>query len=273
VKDGLVLLEVPTLQILLIVCYVVPDSSARRAVWAKEERAYTWQAIEDVITERAHSWDILLVGDPNARVGNRMDQQQGDGHGDELGVGEWDVRELWVRERNPDPELNDNGRKALELCRTHGLLVANGRAMPAEFTRFERRSGSVPDTWLGTPRALRAMTAGIVHELTEVSDHTPMSFKLGMGMAAAEGGRCSGGNSNCYPVMVRSSVTRVAADPMAAEAVRHGLANDEDFRAVAVQLRELNMAGTVLSKDEVSKVAGEFYDAVNAATAGWVKWG
>jgi len=275
VHEGLVVFEIPTgsnicsgRPLTVVGGYAVPETSARRARWARDERERVWQTMEDFVAARAGLGDILIVGDLNARVANRSDILAREGHG--VTWMEWAEIE-WPRLENPDRELNDNGRRCLELCRTYGLLVANGRVLPPEFTRYEKRGGSVPDTWMGTLGALRAVRDGRVWPLSIFSDHTPMTFELAVN-SARNADEAQREVEDIYPVMVRSSVTKVAQDAQATAQVRDALQQDEAFLAMAARLEILNQRKTVLGKAEVTEIAAEFYGAVQGATQGWVRW-
>ena len=186
-KDaGIVTLDIPARQfegiakpVVVVACYVVPQTSTRVAVWARNERLRGLQAIEDIIASSVGWKEVLILGDPNARVGNRTEWVPNEIDGSSCRETRKENGNHWLRDINPDSCLNDNGRVYLDLCRSFGLLIANGRSIPAEFTRFGPTAASVPDVWLGTEAVLRSLGDGRVHEINTFSDHVPISFFYG----------------------------------------------------------------------------------------------
>ena len=109
-----------------------------------------------------------------------------------------------------------------------GLLIANGRSIPAEFTRFGPTGASVPDTWIGSEDALRAMAEGAVGSITPFSDHAYISFSFECVSHSSLGEFSQ--PPDLFPVMSRSVVNRVAGDDLLAHEARSAVANDSGFQ-------------------------------------------
>ena len=62
--------------LLIFVCYISPASSSRRSKVVQAERQRTIEFINDQILKSAVDHEILIIGDTNARVGNRDDHSE-----------------------------------------------------------------------------------------------------------------------------------------------------------------------------------------------------
>ena len=110
--------------LMLVTCYIPPSGSPHydRAVW---------QRLEEQIGEAYASGEPLLVGDLNARTGDRPDfpldvDSAGDA-GEPMHFGNLLPVSSVRRSQDARGTVNSSGRRLLELCIRLGMRIANGR--------------------------------------------------------------------------------------------------------------------------------------------------
>jgi hypothetical protein len=82
---------------------------------------------------------------------------------------------------NPDTGRNDFGPRLLNLCKSTGLRIVNGRhedGLANAFTYHGPRGLSVIDYLLSTPDMFKYFTKFVVSDFNEYSDHAPLHLEL-----------------------------------------------------------------------------------------------
>ena len=138
---------------------------------------------------------VLLMGDFNSRTGRLSDFFPEDGFFERfVGIDGIDNRvdsavldDLHIPQRraNQDPATNNNGRQLVDLCREHGLLIANGRVGDdldiGKKTCFNRNVGtSAVDLVVASPELFPCFSNFRVEDFCEhLSDtHCPIILSL-----------------------------------------------------------------------------------------------
>ena len=158
----------------LIVTYFAPRSDNTISMATRG----IWEALQDEVLLLSPVGHVLIVGDQNARTGQRSDFEDSAVQADEELLGLAPTRSL---RRNRDHVVNGHGRKLLELCKRTGLRLANGR-LPGDtegaFTYVsEAGEMSVVDNTLACPA-----TMPLIQSLTVVpapfTDHYAIETTL-----------------------------------------------------------------------------------------------
>ena len=144
--------------------------------------------------------NIFVIGDLNARTANMNDYVQNDKLHDSIldRVGDlftYVADEALSCRNNPDAGTNDYGSKLLNLCKSSGLRIINGRhpdGLSNDFTYSGPRGMSVIDYLLAKPINIEKVLKFITSNFTTYSDHAPIhvQFKTDFTM------QCNDINSN-----------------------------------------------------------------------------
>jgi len=127
--------------------------------------------------------DVMLAGDHNARVGQRLDVIDNINLDRFVEMPLYDVRldQLPLR-LSKDNHSNVFGNKLLSLCKENGIFIVNGRLEPGHLTcyNFTRNTfaASVVDYVILNNSLFECIADFKVNDLTEFSDHCPIEFAL-----------------------------------------------------------------------------------------------
>ena len=91
-----------------------------------------FDCLETSIAEYSAQGHVLLVGDLNSRIGNRVDYIVSDTVSKTLAniladAFVYDIDEILPQRVSEDTTVNNYGRRLIELCKMTGLRVCNGR--------------------------------------------------------------------------------------------------------------------------------------------------
>ena len=170
--------------------YIVPDGS----VYHDDEIFYL---LHDQLSKIPASAEVALCGDYNARTGvipdfnmdawngsnGEMNRLMPDDLDRNLNVIEYLYENgILIRHSKDESTVNKHGLKLLELCKSTGLMIFNGRLGKdrgiGEFTRDDTTGRSVTDYVIGTPTLFLKVTHfNILPKLPE-SDHKAITFAV-----------------------------------------------------------------------------------------------
>ncbi|CAG2235195.1 unnamed protein product [Mytilus edulis] len=130
--------------------------------------------------------NIFVIGDLNARTANMNDYVQNDKLHDSIldRVGDlftYVADEALSCRNNPDAGTNDYGTKLLNLCKSSGLRIINGRhpdGLSNDFTYSGPRGMSVIDYLLAKPNNIEKVLKFITSNFTTYSDHAPIHVQF-----------------------------------------------------------------------------------------------
>ena len=162
--------------------YLPPHNSSFHQLYDCE----VFLELEEQIATFMSEGKVLLLGDFNARTSNR-DDFIGDDILDNTILKE--VTELLTYEldsvlsvrKNPDDTVNDYGVKLLNMCKSSGLRILNGRhklQMDSDFSFMGARGCSVVDYCISTPDIFNLIDKFIVSSFTTWSDHAPLHLQI-----------------------------------------------------------------------------------------------
>jgi hypothetical protein len=127
---------------------------------------------------------VCVGGDLNGRIAERPDWVENDFSSvDEIDLYRCDEP---LRQASMDKQVNSFGPLVLDMCRGCGLRVLNGRCgsdTGGMFICVNERDQSVVDYVLSSVESMHLVSAFAVGDLTEHSDHAPVSFALRTGPA------------------------------------------------------------------------------------------
>ena len=206
--------------IYICVCYLPHQGSNYYKVAEHLDRDTHWSTLAADITEFAAEGHIMILGDTNSRIGrlpdvdvcSSTDLENLEPHtGVAVSGGDLHMRELSkglpIR-KSQDRHANAMGRELVHLCRSHNLVVLNGR-LPGDregaFTFYgSNRRKSVIDYVIGSPQlvftgtgsVLRGCTMHVVTDVTRLPmrpgatdmgrfDHVPVGVSVRVGRKRA----------------------------------------------------------------------------------------
>ena len=136
--------------------------------------------ILDILSEIGDC-NIFVAGDLNARTGSEDDFIQDDNIMHLPGVEDWyPVDDFNVPRSSRDAQTNAFGRSLLDMCRTLGIHMLNGRLpgdQDGEFTFCARAGNSVVDYMLVSSELFNTVTDFQVIAMLE-SDHFPLTCNI-----------------------------------------------------------------------------------------------
>ena len=139
------------------------------------------EILEKAVAEYSSLGKVLLIGDMNARIGNRQDFVQGD-HCDYIPVPEAYDIDYCEKRQSLDTVVNPAGEILLQLCKSSGLRILNGRYaddQPGKFTCHKCNGTSVVDYFIAHHSLISYISSFKVTELQELySDHAPLTASL-----------------------------------------------------------------------------------------------
>lgn len=142
-----------------------------------------FQLLEESISKYKNMGSVYVAGDLNARTGVRNDYIIDDFLKYVVSDGNlpflYEDTEVICEWKNQDKHINYYGRKLLELCKSSGLRIVNGRHpwdVPGDYTFFCSRGNSVIDYLLTESFfSIGHFSTGIFNIF---SDHSPISFTI-----------------------------------------------------------------------------------------------
>lgn len=158
--------------VFLCAAYIPPIESP----YFKEDMFST---LEDEINHFQARGHIVVCGDFNARTGQEPDtlSTQGDKH---LPGGSNISSPICPPRNNHDHTTNKHGPQLLQLCRSLGLYIVNGRVRGDSYGRYTYSSslGSSTVDYFITDLSLESIRAFTVSPLTPLSDHSKTTIYL-----------------------------------------------------------------------------------------------
>jgi hypothetical protein len=141
-----------------------------------------FEIIQNDCSKYSAEGQIIVCGDLNARVSNRLDYIVSTGKVCHQAENLLDTAIELPTRVSCDVHSNPFGGKLIDLCKSTGLCIANGRTgkdrSRGDFTCYTSQGSSVVDYVL-TSVEFREQIAGFsVCELTPHSDHTPLHLSL-----------------------------------------------------------------------------------------------
>ena len=138
-----------------------------------------FSTLEEDITYFQASGQIIVCGDLNARTGQVADtlNPQGDKHLPGIGYIPSPLRSLRL---NYDKATNNHGSQLLQLCRSLGLYIVNGRFRGDSYGRYTHSSSKGNSTvdYFITDINVESLRAFTVSQLTPLSDHSKITAYL-----------------------------------------------------------------------------------------------
>ena len=123
---------------------------------------------------------FVLIGDLNSRTGLLPDFDETDDGGDEYFTGSRDFKP--PKRCNSDTQTNSMGCKLVEFCKSHELLIVNGRTPGDEagnFTFFDSAKGaSTIDLAIASDLVMGKIKTFIVFRQDEISQHSKVVLRL-----------------------------------------------------------------------------------------------
>jgi hypothetical protein len=165
----------------LVYSYVLPENSARLAY----QSVHTFDRIEahiaDIVNQNSDA-RFLLVGDLNARTSDRFDYIVDD-MSEHVPLPDDYIVDVPVCSRaSRDTVINSNGTRLLELCKSTGLRIVNGRkgtdANIGHFTCITARGKSLVDYVVCSDQLLDNIISFNVGDIHPYSDHCAIDFNL-----------------------------------------------------------------------------------------------
>ena len=158
--------------VFLCATYIPPIESP----YFKDDMFFT---LEEDITYFQASGQIIVCGDLNARTGQVADtlNPQGDKHLPGIGNIPSPLRSPRL---NYDKATNNHGSQLLQLCRSLGLYIVNGRFRGDSYGRYTHSSSKGNSTvdYFITDINVESLRAFTVSQLTPLSDHSKITAYL-----------------------------------------------------------------------------------------------
>jgi exonuclease III len=157
--------------------YIIPEYSKAR----RTEDADCFELLEQGIVKYNDS-KLIILGDFNARTGTRTDDLELL-RPDRFVDTTWSVPDVNIDTRvSQDHVIDTRGRRLLELCKSTGLMLANGRLGSdnnlGQLTFTGSNGSSVVDYCMLRPDDCTHITEFNVLSFNEFSDHAPLSLSI-----------------------------------------------------------------------------------------------
>ena len=169
--------------IFLAFCYLPPENSVFYDCYNIDTCIF--QLLEESISKYKNIGSVYVTGDLNARTGTRIDFINDDYL--KYIVPEKDLPFVYENERelcrrnNFDVFVNNYGRKLLDLCKSSGLRIVNGRHpgdKNGEFTFYCSRGSSLIDYLLTDSTLFDSIGDFSSGTFNIFSDHSPVCFTI-----------------------------------------------------------------------------------------------
>ena len=167
----------------LCFCYIPPEGS----VFYEKNDVDMFQCLEESISRyKTNDSRIYVAGDLNARTGERADHIENDSLHTDLSnliapFVEYTVEPECSKRKSMDTGINTFGRKLLNLCKSSGLRILNGRhkADPTGNITFYNATGkSLIDYVLVDSNRIDSVNLFSSGNFNIYSDHSPVSFSI-----------------------------------------------------------------------------------------------
>ena len=132
--------------------------------------------------------DVFICGDLNSRTGQLLDFQEiipgNEGDLSYLDIYDNSVESMITMQKrfSRDRVVNEYGRNLIDLCKSSGYCIVNGRLGKVEntgdFTCFKENGTSTVDYLICKPPSMNLIIDFTVSAKQTVSDHRPLSFSL-----------------------------------------------------------------------------------------------
>jgi exonuclease III len=159
--------------IYLCVLYIPPESS----LYADDDML----KLEEEIIKFKQKGSIIISGDMNSRTAKLADYIVNDDN-DYLPLPDmYDIDKHLHSRVNQDVIVNVHGRQLVQLCKSTGLRICNGRVMGdllGRYTCYQHKGSSVVDYTLSIVDILDKMINFTVHPLCPLSDHCRLSYSI-----------------------------------------------------------------------------------------------
>ena len=155
----------------IAVVYIPPESSTYMTENALDYFETLYAEIE---RKMAQTELVYVCGDANARTANLIDYLP-----DEIGP---DYQPLTNDRLNCDKTINKYGRRLIDMCKSTGLQILNGREpfqkTTNKFSCHKWNGKSCPDVLLTLPNGLKFIENFHILERKVDSDHNPLTFNI-----------------------------------------------------------------------------------------------
>lgn len=176
--------------------YLWPDESPASKIIDVD----LFDVLSDDVTYFEQHGSVLLAGDWNARVGNRLDYIACDINVNSLDGYEYRP-DTPLRRASKDVICNTRGLRLIDMCKALSLRIANGRLGSdfnvGDFSYYSRQSQSTIDYLV-----LKESEFSLIHDFqvgsfTQYSDHAPLYFTISSCNAKRPSNRFDDNSSNC----------------------------------------------------------------------------
>lgn len=180
--------------IIIGIVYFPPEDSSY--IHSTNTRTDYFNILQEELCKQSENSNIFLCGDFNARTGILPDYQQSfpgnDGNLATLDCCELDCTNMIACNEIPlnvldnrvsqDKGLNGYGRQLLQICKSLGFRIMNGRLDNKEntksFTCIKENGASVVDYIICQPESSCLIKDMVILPKRVVSDHTPINFSI-----------------------------------------------------------------------------------------------
>ena len=173
-----------------IFVYLKPANSSRNDLTTDKD---DFDKLYEKITELRTGGQLLVLGDLNARTGNLCDLYDSTSLSNNNYSPDFFYIDSFITpddlisnnlselRKNKDVKTNDYGQKLVNLCKTSGLVICNGRVngdLDGNFTYVDKKGNSTIDYALVSRELLCNVDSFSVHAPTVFSDHNPIILSL-----------------------------------------------------------------------------------------------
>ena len=209
-------------------CYIPPENSQ----FYNENDIDLYQRLENSICKYKSEGTIFIFGDFNSRIGMRDDVILNDDISDTVldtlsAVIDYRADENLSKRNSLDKQVNQFGRKLIDLCKTTGIRVVNGRHQGdpcGNFSFYNARGTSLIDYLLTEGSQLSNVADFVTGQFNTFSDHSPVSFTLKFTVSRI----CDFKTSNSGIVSYRNRVKSVKWNDNTTELVNSSLSENLD---------------------------------------------